>query len=317
MRSIKAWWHRINHCQFCDRDADAKWQSSLFVGTPQATTTETLSTKLADAQKIHGYRLKSFDADRPVCAECLTSRLQFRCAVTHELFRAELNVVDKLTPKIRANLAPLGKFHGIQYYLSPEGWEKVNMEYTRVMRAISSGIKRSRNSSIPRNIVTNVVCDLVTRNRWDTSDEAALELDWLTAQVGGNGYINFFWQPHDESWEERVVAGHGPQGNPYYRTERHRKITYSATCRAVVVAPDDGRAKAKKPEPRETPLTREGCLKLLGLKPGYTPLELSAAYKREMALNHPDKVAHLSADIRALAEAKSKELNAAYDLLKS
>lgn len=41
--------------------------------------------------------------------------------------------------------------------------------------------------------------------------------------------------------------------------------------------------------------------------------EVSRAYKRKISENHPDKVAQMSAEIRALAERRSKEINAAYD----
>ena len=40
---------------------------------------------------------------------------------------------------------------------------------------------------------------------------------------------------------------------------------------------------------------------------------VKSAYRRLIAQYHPDKVATLAPEFRALAEEKSKELNAAYD----
>lgn len=41
--------------------------------------------------------------------------------------------------------------------------------------------------------------------------------------------------------------------------------------------------------------------------------EIALAYKRRISEYHPDKVAQMGEEIRALADSKSKEINAAYD----
>jgi len=41
--------------------------------------------------------------------------------------------------------------------------------------------------------------------------------------------------------------------------------------------------------------------------------EISLAYKKKISQYHPDKVSSLGKDLQALAEEKSKEINAAYD----
>jgi hypothetical protein len=52
---------------------------------------------------------------------------------------------------------------------------------------------------------------------------------------------------------------------------------------------------------------------VLGVPRITTRAEISRAYKRKMSEYHPDKVAQMGAEIRALAEQRSKEINAAYD----
>ena len=54
---------------------------------------------------------------------------------------------------------------------------------------------------------------------------------------------------------------------------------------------------------------------LLGASRGASLEEIKAAWRRQMALYHPDKVATLGAELRVLAERKTKELNAAYERL--
>ena len=57
----------------------------------------------------------------------------------------------------------------------------------------------------------------------------------------------------------------------------------------------------------------------LGVTPDSQPAEIKRAYRRLISKNHPDKLAArgLPESMRAVAEERSRELNAAYDLIKS
>ncbi|MGB5165135.1 MAG: co-chaperone DjlA [Woeseiaceae bacterium] len=59
--------------------------------------------------------------------------------------------------------------------------------------------------------------------------------------------------------------------------------------------------------------------KALGLTPQATPAEIKRAYRKLISENHPDKLAArgLPESMRPVAEERSRELNAAYDLIKS
>ncbi len=52
---------------------------------------------------------------------------------------------------------------------------------------------------------------------------------------------------------------------------------------------------------------------VLGVAETACTVEIEHAYRVKISQYHPDKVAQLGEDIRQLAEAKSKEINAAYD----
>ncbi|MFC5526837.1 DnaJ family molecular chaperone [Rhodanobacter ginsengisoli] len=52
----------------------------------------------------------------------------------------------------------------------------------------------------------------------------------------------------------------------------------------------------------------------LGVAESASLAEIDHAYRVQISQYHPDKVARLGADIRRLAEARSKEINAAYDM---
>src|SRR5438046_2730394 len=47
---------------------------------------------------------------------------------------------------------------------------------------------------------------------------------------------------------------------------------------------------------------------------GASPQEVAAAYRKLIAQNHPDKVAHLSERIRRVADEETRRINAAYEL---
>ena len=52
--------------------------------------------------------------------------------------------------------------------------------------------------------------------------------------------------------------------------------------------------------------------KILGVAESATPEEIADAYPRQISLYHPDNVSHLGPELRATAEARTKEINAAF-----
>ncbi|HLT91143.1 MAG TPA: co-chaperone DjlA [Woeseiaceae bacterium] len=63
----------------------------------------------------------------------------------------------------------------------------------------------------------------------------------------------------------------------------------------------------------------EDAYAALGVTPSATVAEIKRAYRRLMSQNHPDKLAArgLPESMRALAEERSREINAAYDVIKA
>ncbi len=70
------------------------------------------------------------------------------------------------------------------------------------------------------------------------------------------------------------------------------------------------------PPPR-TRLTLDTALSVLRLARNATLDELKRAYRDSVRDYHPDRVAHLGAELKELAEKKTKEINAAYEYLRS
>ncbi len=65
--------------------------------------------------------------------------------------------------------------------------------------------------------------------------------------------------------------------------------------------------------PRGRP--RLNAYDVLGVGPSASEAEIKAAYHRELARYHPDKVAHLGEELQILARAKTNEIMDAYQSL--
>lgn len=64
-------------------------------------------------------------------------------------------------------------------------------------------------------------------------------------------------------------------------------------------------------------LRRDNPYAVLGLTPEASEAEVDQAYRRLIAQYHPDRVAGAGHELRTQAEAKAREINAAYDRIKA
>ena len=69
----------------------------------------------------------------------------------------------------------------------------------------------------------------------------------------------------------------------------------------------------EQPDVSATDVATQPWWVVLGVPRIATRDEISSAYKRRISEYHPDKVAQMGTEIRALAESKSKAINAAYE----
>lgn len=69
-------------------------------------------------------------------------------------------------------------------------------------------------------------------------------------------------------------------------------------------------------ESRNEVLTKKKCYEILELLEHASQADIQAAFRKKMLEYHPDKVASLGIELKKLSEAKTKQINAAYDFLK-
>ena len=73
------------------------------------------------------------------------------------------------------------------------------------------------------------------------------------------------------------------------------------------------RNQARGDPPRPPPQTAMPWYVVLDVDRSASRAEITAAYRSRISQYHPDKVARMGPEIRALAEKKSAEINAAYE----
>ncbi|MBX2799267.1 MAG: J domain-containing protein [Myxococcales bacterium] len=83
-------------------------------------------------------------------------------------------------------------------------------------------------------------------------------------------------------------------------------------------ATDDGRyvyeeRGASTPPSGSTPSTDRDPFAVLGVASDASVAEIKTAYREQMKMNHPDKVAHLSSALQQFAQAQVLEIKAAYE----
>ena len=115
-----------------------------------------------------------------------------------------------------------------------------------------------------------------------------------------------------------------PSGNETYRCPKCAVIykTIQAGKSPIVfvlkpqVAKNNGESSGQPNQrTRSIPPEVTRALKVFGLNESATLSDIKSAYREQIKAYHPDKVSHLGAELRAVAEAKTKEFNSAIKIL--
>lgn len=80
-------------------------------------------------------------------------------------------------------------------------------------------------------------------------------------------------------------------------------------------APKPKKKAAKKKKRKKVRSPSDAPHEVLGVEPEATQAEVRQAYQELMRKYHPDRVANAADELRALAEKRSKQINAAYEVM--
>ncbi len=172
-----------------------------------------------------------------VCRRCRSLLHHSKCTRCHRPF---------LTRENRSSYYKSIKMDLYPYYDSCSGWEMLcpacYATYVSAVKRIHANLDNwidgTKSESI-RNYRTIKKLGRVeyTGEKCDEPYQVETYLKLYSAQLGGNGFIKYYWEKHIERESERVVAGYGHKGNPYYRTEHTTTVWFTGYATAVRVAP--------------------------------------------------------------------------------
>ncbi len=98
-------------------------------------------------------------------------------------------------------------------------------------------------------------------------------------------------------------------GAPYYSIGRSQRYPWPKLKDMPPPEPEPEPVKTEVQSPVFDPY------KVLGLSPLATKVEIDSSYRKEIALYHPDKVAHLGDDLKKVAHERTLQIQLAYQAL--
>lgn len=110
-------------------------------------------------------------------------------------------------------------------------------------------------------------------------------------------------------------AGNSSRAKESSQQQSHRTSQNDGTSGNQQAGRDHHKKSTAPPSPPQP--AASDPYEVLGVARQATAAEISQAYKRMAQMYHPDKVASLASEFRELAEARMKEINIAYSVLKS
>ena len=273
-----------------------------------------------------------------LCEVCFRKRELARCDKTGIIFPKHLDKSHEYRgSQIYRNLSPCHPSSKLFGPLSEQGLSIIGQEHEEMQDRLRRWAGGTRFEHLQG---YRIIRDLgVVQGSNESIGTIVDLLKWHTVQIGGNGYIRYFWDKQICPHQEEYIAGYGVRGNPYYRTRRWNTVLYNAHAIGVVAEPlnqrpanrssgnggnwgnggdggnPHGPSNPNCPGPTGTPEQRYASI--LGLKGQTTTAEIKHAYRVAMLDYHPDRVTHLGADLRRLAEQRAKEINEAYAYFKT
>lgn len=144
---------------------------------------------------------------------------------------------------------------------------------------------------------------------FDLFPDFSLGIGWLDDLLVGL-ICYFAWQ-----YIKRRIASEQYGKSSYYSNQAHygtgSSSSYGSSYDSSYGWKRNGGQEASRKDRKRDPYD------ILGVPQNATPNEIKSAYHRQASKYHPDKVAHLGKEFQELAEERFKELNWAYEILKS
>jgi len=171
-----------------------------------------------------------------VCGKCFSERNYTRCCVTGKPFYSLGNSAYIWNCSDKRKLMSPYHIYSKQFNnLSSEGLDIVNNAYSKYVEELHNFIGGTKGEYIKGYSIDRIIRRIEV-NGTDCKNPGEVEdiLKKYCVQMGGNGFIKFFWDKKIEFIENTYIAGYGKKGNPYYKTERRTEAYFVGHAESVV-----------------------------------------------------------------------------------
>ena len=171
------------------------------------------------------------------------------CAKTGKVFLTEDDCSEQFQWDIKKKLSPYHPSSKISGPISPEGLSQIKKDAKLIEELLTDRWAGGTKQEFLKGYDIIEEIRLIREEKY-FRDVAALEeaLKLHVAQLGGNGYIKFFWKSHNERHSSRYIKGYGPKGNPYYGTTYSSESYFTGHAIAVRAEPSKrSRYRQKSP----------------------------------------------------------------------
>jgi hypothetical protein len=232
----------IGECESCARLCESCWFDLKYAPCKlcgeafdcEQKKTNTLVQNLAE----YGVSDLELSFSDLICPDCMSRNIRRKCSQCETVMLRQDNKADQYAKEgLRGALAPYGKN---QYrdteYLCAACYSTAEAEYSALTKIDWQG---DTSHEYLHGFNTTNKLGIVEYNGHDCSDRNQLEatLRRYATQLGANAFIRFYWDRHHENNTQRYIEGYGPNGNPYFGTERYSETWYTGTAHAVIVKP--------------------------------------------------------------------------------
>lgn len=176
-----------------------------------------------------------------VCPSCFKFQYRVTCSRCKSAFRI---VNDQATTynsnlEIRKWLRPHNPFYSRSWsHLCPDCYELCTSACLHVQYNFSHWVGGVRSDYI-RDFKTIKTLGRVEYLGRSCSEPAEVEhyLRLYSAQLGGNGFVKYYWKKNDKRNYESVLDGYSSRGNPHYHTELSVESWFTGYATAVIAEP--------------------------------------------------------------------------------
>jgi hypothetical protein len=191
--------------------------------------------------------IRPIDEARHICPSCYDFRYLVVCSRCSQTFELRNNRIEDYNnnAEIKSMLYPYSPFYSTTWKnLCLNCYEHCLNEIHDVKHRLNTWAGSVRSDYI-REFRTIRTLGRVGYEKKSCVEPGQVEnyLKLYTAQLGGNGFVKFYFEKHEKVHSERVVAGYNEDNKPYYGIQRSIEHWFTGYATAVIAEP----SQAKRP----------------------------------------------------------------------